>query len=733
MKFFRFLSGQVILLLLAGQFIFFTSLSAQTLNWAGSYNGSGNNKPNSILSESNGNFYVTGNFNGNTDWDWGNGQSNLNGNNDVFLSKHNAAGQLLWVRTFGSSGLDEGVEMAFNQAGYLLLAGNFSGTVDFDPSPLDFSLTAGGNQDGFLAWYDTSGNFLNALSFGGTDMTNIRCMTITQNQQILIGGFFIGATDFDPGAATFSLNAQGAGDGFLMALDPFGNFLWADAFGGNDNFSVDEVSGICEHVTGDLFVTGYFAYNIDLDPGPSTVTKISAGAFDFFVSRLSANNNYINGISMGGIGNDLAMDIGSQALGNIIVSGSFENSVEFNPQGSGNNKLSNGMSDAFWLCLDENFNLIWINQVGGTGNDEAGNLWCDILGNVFSGGFFSGSCDFDPGAGLNLKNSQGNYDFFANVFDPFGNTLGAYTIGGGMNDVFYDFAKGPGNSFYYCGTFRDAMDADAGPDSLMLYTPPLTINSFIINLERCLLPDAPLLSSGPFQVCEGSPVLIEILSGDLNDATDWTWYTDSCGGTAFATGLSQFIYPSQSMTIYVRGEGGCVNQAACNGVWVDVWPSPVISLGNDTVICSNDFLALGVATNFSSYQWSTGDTTASILLNAANYPPGLQAITVAVINAQGCMGMDEILVDITLCTGMESTDLVENLRVHPNPGKAMIEIINPTGGPVHVYCADGRLIRDFEKQTNASKIIRTDVSGWKPGLYFLLNEEGKACRFIVQP
>lgn len=708
------------------------TLIAQTLNWAGSYGSSAANLPRAIVCEPGGNFYVAGSFSGPTDFDCGSGQNILNGNNDVFFSKHSPGGQLIWVKQIGSTGADEGVEMAFNQAGYILLAGNFSGTVDFDPSPSDFILTASGIQDAFLAWFDTSGNFLNAIALGGNNITSIQCMTITQNQQILIGGYFSGNCDFDPSASLNSLNAQGAGDGFLLALDPFGNFLWVDAFGGNDNFAIDEVTGVCEHSTGDLFVSGFYATSIDLDPGSGTNAKVSNGGFDFFVSRLGGNNNFISGISLGGTGNDLCLDIGSQPLGNIILSGSFENTVEFNPQGSGYSKTSGGMSDAFWLCMDENFTPVWLNQIGGIENDEAGNLWCDVLGNVFSGGFFSAQCDFDPGAGMNQKTSHGAYDFFATVFDPYGNTLGAYTIGGPLNDVFYDFAKGPGTSFYYCGSFRYTLDADAGPDSLMLYTPPLTLNSFVMNLERCLLPDLPLLSQGPFQVCEGSPVLIEILSGDLNDATDWTWYSDSCGGNAFATGLSQFIYPSQSISVFVKGEGGCVNNGPCSGVFIEVLPAPLVSLGNDTVICMNDLLMLEVDTNFSSYLWSNGDTGSSLVFNTANYSLGTQAVSVTVSNAEGCTGSDEIIIDITLCNGIEKKQKDNEGGIWIVAGENSIEINTSEGGTFQLFHAGGKLIHQWEAPKNQKDIIRLDVTTLSNGFYFITTEQGMAQKFVLQ-
>jgi len=726
------LSKKTYLLLL---FFFVAKINnAQTLNHAQSFSSTGNNVPHAILADAQGNSYVTGSFNDSCDFDGGSNQFILNGVNDGYVCKFSPSGQILWAFPIGSGGVDECLALAFNQVGYIMVSGVFSGTVDFDPSNNNFDLTASGSNNAFVAWYDDAGNFLNAISFGGNQITKVNCMSITNNQQILIGGYFTGDVDFDPSTNTSLKTAQGAGDGFVLCLDPAGNFNWVNIFGGNDLFSIDEVTGITEHLSGDLFTCGYFANNIDLDPGAGTVTANANGLFDLFVCRTNANGQYSNAFAMGGSGMDLANALVASPQGNIILSGSFEATMDADPQATVNTINSNGMSDAFWLCLDEQFNFQWLNQIGGIENDVAGNVWCDGLANVYTGGHFSNQVDLNPGAGIDLKNSNGNFDFFATVFDALGNSFGAYAIGGPLNDVFYDFAKGPGNSFFYCGTFRDSMDADAGVNSTWLSTPNQSINSFVVYLERCLMPDLPLLSISANQVCEGSAVNVEILSGDLNDASDWTWYEDSCGGNAIATGISQFIYPSQSMNIFVRGEGGCVSTGNCNSVFVEVLPSPSISLGNDTSICIFDFMYLQVDSVYSSYQWSTGDTTNSIYLLASNYPVGLQAITLAVTDSLGCVGMDEILIDITICAKTESKKMVHENFVFPNPANNFIQLKNYATSNAqlwNIYGADGKLIKTFYTQSDHENTFVCDVSWLSNGLYFLKNQDGETFRFTV--
>lgn len=74
--------------------------------------------------------------------------------------------------------------------------------------------------------------------------------------------------------------------------------------------------------------------------------------------------------------------------------------------------------------------------------------------------------------------------------------------------------------------------------------------------------------TGAGTYCPGEEVTLE-LTGNLNDATTWTWYTGSCGGESVGTGTALTVTVEESETYFVRGTGGCVgNSAACDTVEV---------------------------------------------------------------------------------------------------------------------------------------------------------------------
>jgi hypothetical protein len=80
-----------------------------------------------------------------------------------------AEGELVWARSFGSNGLDQGEGVAVDGAGNVYTTGRFSGIVDFDPGIGTHNLTSAGGFDIFVSKLDSAGNLVWVRSFGGTD------------------------------------------------------------------------------------------------------------------------------------------------------------------------------------------------------------------------------------------------------------------------------------------------------------------------------------------------------------------------------------------------------------------------------------------------------------------------------------------------------------------------------------------------------------------------------------
>ena len=84
---------------------------------------------------------------------------------------------------------------------------------------------------------------------------------------------------------------------------------------------------------------------------------------------------------------------------------------------------------------------------------------------------------------------------------------------------------------------------------------------------------------------------------DLNDNTQWVWYTGSCGGTPFASGSSIDFVPTATTTYYVRGEGGCSTNGLCASPVVIVNPQIVMNVSNDPIACHGNDITTHVNAN----------------------------------------------------------------------------------------------------------------------------------------
>ncbi|MEO5570138.1 MAG: SBBP repeat-containing protein, partial [Bacteroidia bacterium] len=112
-----------------------SNAQVQNMVWAREGMGTGVDQGNAVTVDAAGNVYTTGYFESTCDFDPGAGIVNLNsvGNMDVFIMKSDASGNLLWAKSVGGTGDDEGKTIAVDASGNVYIGGSFSGTADLDP------------------------------------------------------------------------------------------------------------------------------------------------------------------------------------------------------------------------------------------------------------------------------------------------------------------------------------------------------------------------------------------------------------------------------------------------------------------------------------------------------------------------------------------------------------------------------------------------------------------------
>jgi len=187
-------------------------------------------------------------------------------------------------------------------------------------------------------------------------------------------------------------------------------------------------------------------------------------------------------LRFGGPGSELITGIAMDASGDVYVAGSFTGTPDFDP-GSGITALpSLGNADGFLAKYSAAGGLVWVFQVGGLGEETVTSLARDAGGNLYLSGGFSGSTDFDPGAGLQVLNSIGGQDGYVAKFSPAGSLLWARRFGGPGTDEVNALAVDAAGNVYAAGVFSGQADAlpIAGPTILADGSAP---DGFVLSLD----------------------------------------------------------------------------------------------------------------------------------------------------------------------------------------------------------------------------------------------------------
>lgn len=430
-----------------------------------------------------------------------------------------------WAKEMTSAGIQMGQSnsIAVDENGNVFTTGYFYGTIDFDPGPGIFNLSTptgnGGNQV-FISKLDSSGNFMWAKQFTGSNYSFALSIANDANGNVYTTGYFGNTVDFDPGPGIFNITSVGSEDVFICKLNSAGNFVWAKRIGGPNQ---ERAFSLTIDKNGNVYTTGYFNDVCDFDPSPN-VFNLSSPSNDIFVSKLDSLGNFIWAKNKTGGG--MSWDITTDAFGNIYTTGQsggnavvskldpagtfiwdrniggpntfgysidadingdvyttgiFEDSTDFDP-GVGIYKLhSNGSADIFVNKLSAAGNFIFAKSIGGAGYDQGYSIVCQLNGDVYTTGYFQDTADFDPGVGIYKLSSNGSADIFVAQLNSVGDFICAGRMGGKGVDYCTSIALSISDNIYTTGLFGDTADFDPGVNVYNLNHPSI----FVSKLNNC--------------------------------------------------------------------------------------------------------------------------------------------------------------------------------------------------------------------------------------------------------
>jgi hypothetical protein len=170
----------------------------------------------------------------------------------------------------------------------------------------------------------------------------------------------------------------------------------------------------------------------------------------------------------------------------------------------------------------------------------------------------------------------------------------------------------------------------------------------------------PEVNLGPDEVLCGEN-MFSLNAG--NEGANYLWSTGENSQTIVAEGTG-------ITTVWVRvtNENGCSTTDTIN---LNFAPVPEIDLGIDTVLCGGDNIVVDAGNPGSTFLWSTGATSNSILVDTTGYGFGTQAISVEVTSPFGCVNTATVSVEFKDCTSINEREAI-SLKLYPNPGSGLV-------------------------------------------------------------
>lgn len=281
-----------------------------------------------------------------------------------------------WASSFNAEGYSNGI--CRDTSGNILICGKFnSPTITFG----SYTLSATGSTNtAYIAKYDSNGNTLWAkTSTGG----NAQCNAVnTDGENFYITGSYYGPSIiFD----SYTLTASGKYNAFLLKYDSNGNLIWAKSSNGQSQ-GVCSGSSISLDAAGNIYITGSFAAS----PFTFGTTSLpNAGAFNIFVAKYDNNGQCLWAKGPTGTGYNFGRSVSADVLGNVFVTGVFQQQTITFGSITLTNTDNTGNNDVFLAKYDTNGNILWAQNAIGTGDDRGASVSTDINGNAYLTGYSS--------------------------------------------------------------------------------------------------------------------------------------------------------------------------------------------------------------------------------------------------------------------------------------------------------------------------------------------------------
>jgi len=288
------------------------------------------------------------------------------GGSDLFLAQFDAAGDLGWLRQQGSAGGDVSYGVAADGAGNAFLVGDTAGSLQAGVTNTDTDLV--------VIKFDGAGTPLWTRQLGSQSALPFtsaggRAIATMPGGGVVVAGI-TQAGSFD------GQSGLGSNDVVLVRFDDDGNRLWSVQDGTSE---FDFAHGVASDAAGNVFLAGSTAGSF---VGPTSGTTLMLLKYDASGSRLWARQRVAGAYTVG-------LAVASDGHGGVLVAGETAGSLDGQPRGG------DGDDDPFLARYDGAGTWLWTQQDASPGDQAGTGVAADVQGRVFTVGSILQPADAD--------------------------------------------------------------------------------------------------------------------------------------------------------------------------------------------------------------------------------------------------------------------------------------------------------------------------------------------------
>lgn len=338
---------------------------------------------------------------------------------EAFIVKFNASGMRQWGTFYGGTNIDYGNGISVDTSGNIFLTGRTLST-NYITTLGTYQTTLGGNGDGYIVKFNSSGVRQWGTYYGGTGDEYSFGVAIDNNGNVFIAGATNSYTNIASTGAHQTIFGGGIFDGFIAKFDSTGAGNWSTYYGGGGE---DQISAITTDALGYILVTGWTYSNSGIAVSGVHQTTM-AGNCDVLIAKFFTSGTRYWGTYYGGTGFDNGMSIFTDASNNILITGGTNSISGIATTGSFQPQLG-GDDDAFIATINPWGALQWGTYFGGTNLDYGFGITIDVLGKIIITGY--------TGSPNNIATSGSIQFFLGGNIDSFIAKFSAINVG--LNDL----------------------------------------------------------------------------------------------------------------------------------------------------------------------------------------------------------------------------------------------------------------------------------------------------------